>query len=313
MPSVELPVVGFEVAIPLVAALGLAVGCLAGFFGVGGGFLMTPMLNVLFGIPYPLAIMSAAGCWRHRRLGNVDFKLGLLAVIGMIPGVEAGAQVVEMLQRAGTVTVGGVEMPVTKLVMSAVYSVLLAWVGLKMWRESRSALRAQAGSLADGSEHRDEAISRFGRRLHRIRLMPMVSLTCSGIEAVSAWVVIGVGLCTGFLSGLLGVGGGFVFLPAMIYLLGVPTAVAVGTSLFSIFIASGYGAFTHSLKGNVDLLLVIMLLVPSAIGTQIGAGLTKRAGGPRTRQCFSLVAAFAMVMVMGKLIHFLVTGGPAGH
>ena len=116
------------------------------------------------------------------------------------------------------------------------------------------------------------------------------------------------GLVTGFLTGLLGVGGGFIFLPALIYVIGAPTTVAVGTSLFYVFIASGYGTLSYSFKGNVDLVLVLLLLVPSAVGTQIGATMTKRVGGPRTRQYFSFVAAAAMIMVMGKLVLKILRG-----
>jgi len=308
MPAVQLPVVGLEVGVVWVAALGLVVGCLAGFFGVGGGFVMTPMLNVLFGIPYNFAIgsdlaqmfgMSAAGSLQHRKLGNVDYRLGLLAVLGMMPGVEIGAQVLELLEALGDVSVGGGSVAVTTIALSIAYTVLLAKVGLSMWSESRSALAAAAAAQsADGAE---PELSRLGRWLHDLRLRPLVSLPGSGIESISAWAVLALGLVTGILSGLLGVGGGFIFLPALIYVLGVPTTVAVGTSLFSILFASAYGTFTHSLKGNVDLVLVMLLLVPSAAGTQIGAALSRRVGGPRTRHLFSIVAGIAMVFVAGKL------------
>jgi len=301
MLTVELPVVGMEVGALWIAALGLLVGCLAGFFGVGGGFVMTPMLNVLFGIPYNFAIgsslaqmlgMSAAGSLQHRKLGNVDFKLGLLTVVAIMPGVEIGAQLLEFLEGLGSISIGGGQIAVTTLAISVAYVLLLAKVGLSMWRESR-------GALANGSD--EPEISALGRALRGLGLPPVVSLPASGIERISVWAVFALGLVTGVLSGLLGVGGGFIFLPALIYVLGVPTTVAVGTSLFSILFASAYGTFTHSLKGNVDLVLVMLLLVPSAIGTQIGATLTKRVGGPRTRHLFSMVAAIAMLFVACKL------------
>ena len=125
-------------------------------------------------------------------------------------------------------------------------------------------------------------------------------------------MLVGVGLAAGALSGLLGVGGGFIFLPALIYVVGVPTSVAVGTSLFATLVAACYGTLTHSLKGNVDLVLAMLILVPSAIGVQIGATLTKRVGGPKTRQYFSVVAAVAMVMVLAKLVRGILSG-QAGH
>ncbi len=313
MWSVDLPVVvteaGDPVAVSVMAliVLGFTVGCLAGFFGVGGGFVLNPMLDVLLGIPLRFVVgsgltqmfgMSASGCWRHRSLGNIDFRLGLVAAIGIFPGVEIGAQLLQSLQRMGSVAVFGVDMLLINLVLRIIYSLMLGFMAYKMWRESRRAILANAM----GASESRLAVGGLGRWLRALRLRPMLPLPVSGIESISIWGVVGVGLVAGTASGLLGIGGGFIFMPALIYVVGVPTSIAVGTSLFATFLAASYGTMTDSLKGNVDLVLVMLLLVPSAIGAQIGALLTKRAGGPRTRQCFSVVAAFAMIIVITKLI-----------
>jgi hypothetical protein len=190
------------------------------------------------------------------------------------------------------------------LVMSLIYMTLLLWIGTMVLRESRKALAAVKAGKGDVIEK-----TWIVERLSTIRLWPMIALPRSGIASISLWVIVAVGFATGVLAGLLGVGGGFIRMPALIYIIGCPTAVAVGTDLFEIMFSSAYGAFTHGFKGNVNLVVVLGLLVGSTIGSQIGASLTRRLGGPRLRNIFAYVAYLAVAMVATKLVLKIIHGG----
>ena len=130
----------------------------------------------------------------------------------------------------------------------------------------------------------------------------MISLRGSGVESVSLWAVLGVGLITGVLAGVLGVGGGFIRMPLMVYLLGVPTHVAVGTDLFEVVISAGYGTLTHALKGNVDILIALVMHTGAAIGAQIGAVSTRFVRGPRIRLAFSVLPLIGAALVLYRLL-----------
>lgn len=308
---VHLPVADVEVSGILVVLLGLVIGMLAGFFGVGGGFLLTPMLNALLGIPYSVAVgsslsqmigLSSSATIRHGCAGNIDYRLGLIMLGAAAAGAEGGAQALEGLKGLGSVSVLGAEIPAITLVMSLIYAILLTGIG---WSVGREAMRsARQGTGAEG-----EPSTRIMAALRRIRLRPLVSLPTSGIEAISLWILLSVGLVTGFLSGLLGVGGGFILMPVLVYVIGCPTIVAIGTDLFQIIFTAGYGAFTHSMKGNVDLLLVGLMLVGCTIGAHIGASLTGRFDATRVRGGFAALAFVGVVVVIGKLVVMIVQGG----
>ncbi len=299
---------------PFLILFGLVIGALGGFFGVGGGFLMVPMLNVLFGVPYNIAVgsdlgqmcgMSSAATVRHMRFGNIDFKLGLLMIVGTASGVEAGAWVLEVLKHAGTVSIAGHEVETMSLVMSVVYALLLILLGQAMVRESVRTMRRMKGEVGLSAE---VPASPVVLKLRTLRLKPMVSLPASGIESISLWVILAIGFATGLLSGMLGVGGGFIRMPALVYILGCPTVVAVGTDLFEIMFSSGYGVLTHSLKGNVNLVLVLALLIGTAVGAQVGASYTRKAGGPWVRFGFGCLAFVGVFMVVLKLVLKLTAG-----
>jgi len=294
-------------AFPWLAIFGLVIGALGGFFGVGGGFLMVPMLNVVFGVPYNIAVgsdlgqmcgMSTAATVRHMRFGNIDFKLGFLMIVGTASGVEGGAQILEVLKRVGSFSLFGREIDTMTVVMSLVYAALLIFLGQAMVRESVRTMRRAAGQVQLGAE---VTASTAVLRLRTVKLPPMVSLPASGIESVSLWVILGIGFATGLLSGMLGVGGGFIRMPALVYILGCPTVVAVGTDLFEIMFSSGYGVMTHAFKGNVHLGLVLALLVGTTVGAQLGASYTRRAGGPWVRFGFGCLAFIGVIMVVVKL------------
>uniref|UniRef100_UPI00403F08C3 sulfite exporter TauE/SafE family protein n=1 Tax=Haladaptatus sp. DJG-WS-42 TaxID=3120516 RepID=UPI00403F08C3 len=243
----------------LFVGFGLLIGILFGFFGMGGSFLVTPALLVM-GYPAKVAVgsglafvfgTSIIAALRHRDLGQVDYKLGGMFVVGMTAGIEVGKRLVLVLEAAG----------LADTVVSVAYVVLLATVGLFVLRDART---------ADSTESDDD--SAVLRALRRIRLPPVIKLK-GGIE-VSLWVGLTIAFAIGVLSGFLGVGGGFLLMPAMMYGLGVPAAVAVGTDVFQITISGAFGAFRYAQEGAVDLPVVTTLLAGSALGARVGAAAT---------------------------------------
>ncbi|MGD8596533.1 MAG: sulfite exporter TauE/SafE family protein, partial [Anaerolineae bacterium] len=139
-------------------------------------------------------------------------------------------------------------------------------------------------------------------------LPPKISLPASGIESISVWIVLLVSFLTGLLAGVLGVGGGFIRMPMMVYLIGVPTHVAVGTDLFEVVISAGYGTITHALKGNVDILIALVMQTGAAVGAQLGATATRFFAGPRIRLFFSILPFIGAILTALKLLG--IVGGP---
>lgn len=296
------PVAGVEIEPFFLVILGFLVGIMGGFFGVGGGFIAGPMLfwtglPMNFVVGTDLAHMtgkSIVAAKRHRALGHVDLKLGVFMVAGTVVGIEIGAQLIELLEEMGSVD----------RVVGIAYVVILVLIGTFTAWESLRALR-----LVRRDEQLRDVLGFDGlvRRFQAIRLRPMLSFPESGIEAVSFWVVLGVALLTGVLSGFLGVGGGFIRMPMLVYFIGIPTHVAVGTDLFEIIISAGYGTITHALKGNVDILIALVMNTGAAIGAQIGAVSTRFFGGPRIRLLFSVLPFVGALLVLVRLA----SGGPA--
>jgi uncharacterized membrane protein YfcA len=302
----EFAIAGVTINPLFLITIGFLVGILGGFFGVGGGFLAGPML-LWTGVPANIVVgtdlahmtgKSIVAARRHRALGHVDLKLGFLMVTGTIFGVEIGAQFIELLESAGNVNqvVG-----LTYIFILLLISAFTAW-------ESIKALRMVQSEELDVKDVL--AFTNITRRVHSIHIPPMVSFPNSGITSVSLWVVLGVGLFTGVLAGFLGVGGGFIRMPLLVYLVGVPTHVAVGTDLFEIVISAGFGTLTHALKGNVDILIALVMQTGAAVGAQIGAASTRYFAGPRIRLLFSILPLIGALLV----IYTLLTGGSAaGH
>jgi uncharacterized membrane protein YfcA len=173
----------------------------------------------------------------------------------------------------------------------------LFWIGLVVYREARGV----SGSEGEAGFFPAEPTA-LTAKLQHLRLPPMIALPVSGIESISLWIIILVGLITGLLVGLLGVGGAFIRLPAFIYLIGCPMAVAIGTDFFENLFSMGYGTLTHSMKGNVDLLLVLVLLVTVVLGSQIGIGLARKFPQIRIRVGFAYIAFAAVFLIFAKLL-----------
>jgi len=294
----EFPIAGVVINPLFLIGIGFLVGILGGFFGVGGGFIAGPML-FWTGVPINIVVgtdlahmtgKSIVAASRHRTLGHVDLRLGVVMITGTIVGVELGAQLIELLEDVGQVD----------LVVGIAYIVILLIISaFTMWESIRALrmIRAESLNVKDVLTFRS-----ITRRMHSIRLWPMVSFPGSGIASVSLWVVLGVGLVSGVLAGFLGVGGGFIRMPMLVYFVGVPTHVAVGTDLFEIVFSSGYGTLTHALKGNVDIFIALVMHTGAAIGAQIGAVSTRYFAGPRIRLLFSILPLIGAIMVLIRLL-----------
>jgi len=282
---------------------GFVIGVLSGLFGVGGGFLLVPLLNIIFNVPYNIAIgssllqmvgTSAASSLKHRGYGNIDYKLAGFILMGSIIGVELGARVLMRLKNLGTITINTSTISIMDFWINIIYIILLSLVGISMFLEGKKAKkRAPRGGIVD---------TIFSQKIQNIKIPPIIYLPTSKIESISIWTLIFIGFGVGILSGLLGVGGGFIISPALIYLIGIPTSLAIGTGLFQIIFVSGYGALTHFFKGNVDFALVACILVGSLIGSQLGAKIHNKLRGAYIRYYFSLLIFFAAGIILIKFL-----------
>lgn len=283
--------------------LGFIIGILSGLFGVGGGFLLVPLLNAVFNIPYNFAIgsslcqmvgTSSAASLKHKDYGNIDYKLAGFILMGSIVGVEFGARVLMWLKSVETIMIHGSTISKMDLWINIIYIVLLSLVGISMFFESKKAKkRAPRGGVVD---------TIFSQKIKNIKIPPLTFLPISKIKSISIWNLIGLGFVVGMFSGLLGIGGAFIMNPALIYLIGVPTSIAIGTSLFQTIFVSGYGALTHFFKENVDFTLVACILVGSLVGSQLGAKIHNRLRGAYIRYYFSLVIFIAIGIVLFKFL-----------
>jgi uncharacterized protein len=286
--------------------VGFIIGILGGFFGVGGSFIAGPALR-LMGVNWNYAVgtdlahivgKSIVAARQHRTLGNVDLKLGLIMALGTIGGAEAGAQLIQALKRAGNVNT------VVSYVAIAVYSgiaVFMLWESQKTLRSDKK--RKQPLVKAAPSKEDRSAFSPVTRNIQRLKIWPMVTLPTSGIR-ISLWTILLVAFVGGVFSGFLGGGAGYIRMPSMVYVLGIPTHLAVGTDLFEIVISASYGTFTHAIKGNVDILIALVMHTGAVIGAQIGAVATQYFAGPKIRLAFVPLPLIGVAIV----IYTLVTG-----
>ena len=292
--QIFLPIAEVSVNAFTLIGLGGIVGLMSGLFGVGGGFLITPLLFFI-GIPPAIAVATGAnqvvassfsGVLAHLRRKSVDIRMGLVLLVGGIIGSAIGVLVFNLLQRLGQVD----------LVIQFSYVVFLGFIGLTMLRESLSALIAARS-----------ATPRPRRRLHAHswvhRLPWKMKFRASGLY-ISVIPPLLVGIAVGVLAAVMGVGGGFVMVPAMIYLLGIPTKVVIGTSLFQIAAVSAFTTLMHAISSNtVDIMLAVLLIVGGVVGAQIGTQLGTRLRAEQLRLLLALLvlavcARLAMDMVI---------------
>jgi len=290
--DIYLPIAEMSVNLFLLLGLGGAVGFLSGVFGVGGGFLMTPLL-IFIGIPPPVAVGSEAsqilassvsGVQAHMRRGNVDVRMGLVLVAGGFVGSAFGVWLFGLLRDIGQIN----------LVISLAYVIFLGTVGILMFVESaRAWFRMRGRRTGFTRRHRHLWLHGlpFKMRFHRSRLY------------ISAITPLGLGFLVGILAAIMGVGGGFLMVPAMIYLIGMPTAVVVGTSLFQISFVTAVTTFLHAVNNHtVDIVLSLSLIVGGVLGAQLGVNASGRLRGEQVRVLLALI----VLAVCAKIGHDLI-------
>ncbi len=293
--SLYFPIAEIAFNIYLIIALGALVGLLSGMFGVGGGFLITPLLMFL-GVPAPVAVATGAnlitassvsGALAHARRGGIDIKMGWILTIGGGIGAVVGAWLFGLLKSLGQLDV----------VIALTYALLLGVVGALMLVES---LRALIRRHREGAD----APPRARRRRHvglRYALPFRMRFRASRLY-ISALLPLAVGFVVGVLAAVMGVGGGFLMIPAMIYIIGMPAAVVVGTSLFQIVFVTAFATLLHATQTqSVDILLSAVLVVGAVAGAQYGARLASRVAGVEFRVLLALMVLLVAMRMAWSL------------
>jgi uncharacterized protein len=291
--QIYLPIAEMSVNVFLILGMGGGVGFLSGLFGVGGGFLMTPLL-IFLGVSPAVAVgteanqivaSSVSGVLAHMRRGNVDFKMGGVLTVGGFIGSGLGVWLFSILRGLGQV----------ELVISLSYVVFLGIIGGLMLWESLPGILKKRGSAAPqargAGRHTWIHGLPFKMRFHKSKLY------------ISAILPLGVGFVVGVLAAIMGVGGGFIMVPAMIYLLGMPTQVVIGTSLFQIIFVTANTTFLQAtVNQTVDAILAVLLLVGGVIGAQLGARLAGKLKGEQLRSLLALIVLGVAVRLAFDLI-----------
>ncbi len=305
--NIYLPIAEMSVNIFLLVGMGAAVGFLSGLFGVGGGFLMTPLL-IFSGIPTAVAVgteaaqivaSSVSGALAQWKRRNIDIKLGVVLLIGGILGSFVGVELVKVLRRSGQFDV----------FVSLIYVALLGSIGTLMLIESLNTIRkTKAGKVSGGRRSGQHSWIHglpFKMRFTRSRLY------------ISAIPPLLLGAFVGLLAAIMGVGGGFVMVPAMIYLLKVPTNVVVGTSLFQIVFVTAATTILHATKNfTVDVVLALLLMVGGVIGAQLGAVAGEKLRGEQLRFLLAALVLAVCLRIAWTLIATpkeLFSLAPIGH
>ncbi|MBC6405844.1 MAG: sulfite exporter TauE/SafE family protein [Rhodospirillales bacterium] len=291
--QIYLPVAEISIDAFLLLGLGGMIGVLSGMFGIGGGFMMTPLL-IFIGIPAPVAVgtqtnsviaSSVSGAMAHWPRGNVDIKMGLVLLVGGLLGSSLGVMVFSWLKSLGQIDVA----------IKLIYVATLGTVGSLMLAEAvRSVFRRRRKIPARKKLHTHHWVHGlpFKMRFRKSRLY------------ISALLPLAVGFGVGFLSAMMGIGGGFMIVPAMIYLLGMPTTVVIGTSLFQIIFVAANVTFLQAWENQtVDVVLALLLLAGSVVGAQIGT----RLGARLQSDALRLLLALLVLLVGGKLTYDLFT------
>ena len=275
-----------------IIGVGSIIGFIMGLVGVGGGFLLTPIMMFL-GIPSPVAVASVAnqlvapsisGVLSHWKKGNVDFKMGTVLLVGGVFGSSIGVILFNYLAKIGQLD----------LVIRSSYVIFLSLIGSMMFAESmRLILRKRRGKVTRGKLHQHTWLHGlpFKTRFRKSKLY------------ISIILPILIGMLVGVLAAIMGIGGGFIIVPAMIYLLGMPTSLVVGTSLFQIiFVAANTTILQASQNQTVDIVLATLLLLGSVAGVQIGAKFTNVLKGEHLRLILSTMIILVSLQLLTDLI-----------
>jgi uncharacterized membrane protein YfcA len=312
---IYLPVAGISVSVFLLLGLGLGVGFLSGLFGVGGGFLLTPLL-IMIGIPPTVAAASdsnqivaasTSGTLAHGRRGNVDFKMGFYLLIGGVIGGTLGVQLIKLLRETGN----------ADFVIKLTYILMLGIIGTYMFQESLRNLRMPRIKMRKISRTKtSEAEEKKPSLLFKLyQSLPFQTRFEKSGVTISVITPVFLGILVGILAAIMGVGGGFIMVPVMVYMLRMPMHVVVGTSLFQILITCINVTFMQAYYNQtVDIVLALLLLLGSTIGAQLGAKVSDRLNADQMKVILAVMVLFVMVqMVYGVVVHpdilFSVGGG----
>ncbi len=287
-----LPVALTSINIIIPVGLGLAVGLLSGLFGVGGGFLMTPLL-IMFGIPSTVAAAtdsnqivaaSTSGTYAHWRVGNVDFKMGLHLLIGGFVGGLLGVQGIKVLRAMGN----------ADFVIKMTYVLMLGIVGTYMFIESIQSMKKK--KVEDTKPAKESGIARL------LKSLPLQTHYEKSGVTHSALIPIVFGGFVGILAAIMGVGGGFLMVPVMVYILRMPMHVVVGTSLFQILFNCIEVTFLQAYTNhNVDFILAVLLLLGSTIGAQVGAVFGRKLKGEQLKIILAVIVLVVTVKIVFEL------------
>jgi uncharacterized membrane protein YfcA len=300
--QIYLPIAEVSVNIFLLIGLGALVGILSGMFGVGGGFLMTPLLFFI-GIPPAVAVATEAvqivgssfsGALAHFKRRAVDFKMGIILLIGGLLGASVGVYIFKILKELGQV----------ELLVTLCYVVFLGIIGLLMFIESLSSITKKQ------NPNKKHKIKRH-TWVHRLPLKTRFRTSNLYISAIPPFII---GTLVGVLAAIMGVGGGFIMVPAMIYVIGMPTKVVIGTSLFQIIFVTAFTTIMHATQNyTVDAMLAILLLLGGVVGAQIGVRLGVKLKAEQLRILLSLIVlgvcfklAFDLLVTPGEYYSILV-------
>ena len=291
---------GIEINIFILVFLGLAVGTVSGFIGVGGGFLMAPAL-IIIGLPASFAVGTSLawitgsalmGTLRHRQLGNIDLRLGIYMIVGTMCGVEGGVRILNQVKEIGLADYA---------VLSTSIAILLV-IGTYTFREAHKR-KAILDTMVRNGEKLPPAmrVLAVSQRLQRIRIPPIIHLTKSRLT-ISLWVILCIGFITGLLAGFMGVGGGFIMVPSLVYLVGLPSFMAVGTDMFQVIFSAAFGCIRHTMSGNVIIFVAFILAFSSCLGVQFGVFITRFVRGVSMRY---VLAVSTLICVFGSILKLL--------
>jgi uncharacterized membrane protein YfcA len=293
-----LPIAGGSINLFLLVGLGGLVGFLSGLFGVGGGFLLTPLL-IMIGIPPTVAAASdsnqivaasSSGTYAHWRMGNVDFKMGIYLLIGGVFGGTLGVQLIKVLRALGN----------ADFVIKITYVLMLGVVGSYMFQESLRSLRGARFKDIEAKEEEESKVSWFSR-LNQSLPWP-TRFSKSGVT-MSPLMPIALGVLVGVLAAIMGVGGGFIMVPVMVYMLRMPMHVVVGTSLFQILFTCINVTFMQAyVNHTVDIMLALLLLIGSTLGAQMGARISRKLKGDQLK---ILLASIVLAVMLKMLVELL--------
>lgn len=301
-----MPISGVMIFWPGLIILGIGVGIIGGFFGMGGAWMVTPGLNIL-GFPMAFAIgtdiahmagKSLVSTMRHGKFGNVDYKLGIVMLVGTIVGFEIGAQMIMWFERIGKV----------ELYVRWLYVGLLTFIAWMVFHDVAKRKEKERAAKAAGQEIDKLATGiEWHKTVHKIKIPPMMHFNQAGFTC-SIWAPVFVSFMTGWLAGILGIGGGLIRMPALIYFIGCPTHVAVGTDLFEVMISGLYGAGTYTYKGRTELVAAVIMLIGAAMGAQVGTVATKYIKGYGIRIAFGIAVLGCMASIIMKLLPRYIDG-----